>query len=100
MWELAERLLPPGQAGDFNQALMELGARFVLLEFLFVSIARLSKSVQHSRRGNRSAIRSKAVGRLDRTISSLHPDRKKGKDTDSPGFFRPMVLGSLALAVF
>lgn len=27
MWELAERLLPPGQAGDFNQALMELGAR-------------------------------------------------------------------------
>jgi len=27
MWALAERLLPPGQAGDFNQALMELGAR-------------------------------------------------------------------------
>jgi A/G-specific adenine glycosylase len=27
MWALAERLLPPGRAGDFNQALMELGAR-------------------------------------------------------------------------
>ncbi len=26
-WELAERLLPKGRAGDFNQALMELGAR-------------------------------------------------------------------------
>jgi A/G-specific adenine glycosylase len=26
LWELAERLLPPGRAADFNQALMELGA--------------------------------------------------------------------------
>jgi len=26
LWETAGRLLPPGQAGDFNQALMELGA--------------------------------------------------------------------------
>jgi A/G-specific adenine glycosylase len=27
LWDLAEELLPRGQAGDFNQALMELGAR-------------------------------------------------------------------------
>ncbi len=27
LWALAEWLLPPGRAGDFNQALMELGAR-------------------------------------------------------------------------
>ncbi|RJP22623.1 MAG: A/G-specific adenine glycosylase [Candidatus Omnitrophota bacterium] len=27
MWELAEQLVPPGNPGDFNQALMELGAR-------------------------------------------------------------------------
>jgi A/G-specific adenine glycosylase len=26
IWSLAESLLPPGQAGDFNQALMDLGA--------------------------------------------------------------------------
>jgi A/G-specific adenine glycosylase len=26
LWHLAESLLPPGQAGDFNQALMDLGA--------------------------------------------------------------------------
>jgi A/G-specific adenine glycosylase len=26
LWELARALLPPGRAGDFNQALMELGA--------------------------------------------------------------------------
>jgi A/G-specific adenine glycosylase len=26
LWNLAESLLPPGQAGDFNQALMDLGA--------------------------------------------------------------------------
>lgn len=26
LWELARELLPPGRAGDFNQALMELGA--------------------------------------------------------------------------
>jgi A/G-specific adenine glycosylase len=26
LWELAEAMIPPGQAGDFNQALMELGA--------------------------------------------------------------------------
>lgn len=26
LWQLAKRLLPSGQAGDFNQALMELGA--------------------------------------------------------------------------
>jgi A/G-specific adenine glycosylase len=26
LWALAESLLPPGQAGDFNQALMDLGA--------------------------------------------------------------------------
>lgn len=26
LWNLAQSLLPPGQAGDFNQALMELGA--------------------------------------------------------------------------
>ena len=26
LWELAEQYLPPGQAGDYNQALMDLGA--------------------------------------------------------------------------
>lgn len=26
LWERAEKLVPPGEAGDFNQALMELGA--------------------------------------------------------------------------
>ena len=26
LWELAEQHLPPGQAGDYNQALMDLGA--------------------------------------------------------------------------
>lgn len=26
LWQLAQSLLPPGQAGDFNQALMDLGA--------------------------------------------------------------------------
>jgi A/G-specific adenine glycosylase len=26
LWQLARKLIPPGQAGDFNQAMMELGA--------------------------------------------------------------------------
>jgi A/G-specific adenine glycosylase len=26
LWEMAQKLLPPGRAGDFNQALMDLGA--------------------------------------------------------------------------
>ena len=26
LWELARKHLPPGQAGDYNQALMDLGA--------------------------------------------------------------------------
>src|SRR5439155_22246648 len=26
LWQLAEELIPPGHAGEFNQALMELGA--------------------------------------------------------------------------
>ncbi|MCC7358522.1 MAG: A/G-specific adenine glycosylase [Anaerolineales bacterium] len=30
LWALAERLLPPGRAGDYNQALMDLGATLCL----------------------------------------------------------------------
>lgn len=30
LWSLARRLIPPGQAGDFNQALMDLGATLCL----------------------------------------------------------------------
>ncbi|KAF0107262.1 MAG: A/G-specific adenine glycosylase [Anaerolineaceae bacterium] len=30
LWSLAEELLPPGRAGDFNQALMDLGASLCL----------------------------------------------------------------------
>lgn len=30
LWELAQELVPPGRPGDFNQAMMELGATFCL----------------------------------------------------------------------
>lgn len=30
LWRLARRLIPPGEAGDFNQAMMELGATICL----------------------------------------------------------------------
>jgi A/G-specific adenine glycosylase len=69
LWQLAAENLPAGQAGEYNQALMDLGA-FARQERLIVCIALWKMPVRRRRSGSRNSDRCYSPGRLFRTMLS------------------------------
>ncbi len=64
LWELAEAHLPPGQAGDYNQALMDLGALLCLPQNPRCALCPLSELCLANQRGvqkERPVLKPKAV---------------------------------------
>ncbi len=55
LWDTAESMLPSGQAGDFNQAIMELGATVCLPKSPTCLLCPLSRNCEARRRGDPEA---------------------------------------------
>lgn len=81
-WALAEELLPPGRASDWNQALMDYGALV-----LKATPKRTSKQVEPFGRTNRfwrgrivDALREQGVLTMDALLNALpYPDREESR---------------------
>jgi A/G-specific adenine glycosylase len=55
LWDLAERLVPPSRPGDFNQALMELGARICVPSSPSCAACPLARDCEAGRAGDPEA---------------------------------------------
>jgi A/G-specific adenine glycosylase len=96
MWQLAEQALPPGQAYEWNQALMDLGATVCTAANPACERCPLPSGCRaYAQMGQYSLFPSGAVVRDLRRIRERRPGYKTQPFTSSPRYYRGRILAAL-----